>query len=161
MSVSLLPLDIGAHMGPGGSMMGSSYLPLGGFFMFLFPLLLLVGLFLLLRRADRTGTPLFGSREGWVGGPGPRPQHPGPHGMHHSGPYGPAGWATAEDEAMRTLNNRLAAGDIDPEDYRQRVDTLRNARAQANDPTAGMPYLGPEDQPGGSTGQPGQPGPQA
>lgn len=62
---------------------------------------------------------------------------------------------------MRTLNNRLAAGDIDPEDYRQRIDTLRAARAQGNDPTAVMPYLGPEDQPGGTTGQPGQPGPQA
>ncbi len=141
-------------------MMGSSYLPLGGFFMVLFPLLLLVGLFLLLRRADRTGTPLFGTREGWAGGPGPRPQHAGPHahGAHRPGPYGPTGWGSPDEEAIRTLNNRLAAGDIDPEDYRQRVDTLRAAGAQGNDPTAGMPYLGPEDQPGGATGQSGQPG---
>lgn len=115
----------------------------GGFLMMIFPLLFLVGLFLLLRRADRNGTPLFGTRENWAGhGPGHGP------GAHHH-PHGPMGGrGDAEDEAIRTLNNRLATGDIDPEDYRARVETLRTTRAQGNDPTAGMPYLGPEDQPG-------------
>lgn len=90
MSVSLLPLEIGAHMGPGGSMMAHSYVPLGGF-VILLPLLVLVALFVLLRRADLNGTPLFGTREGWGWGPGPRPH-----------PAGPVRTATAAGPAPRT-----------------------------------------------------------
>ncbi len=56
-----------------------------------------------------------------------------------------AAGTSAEDEAMRVLAARLASGEITPEDYRDRVTTLRTVRTQGIDPTAGMPYLGPED----------------
>lgn len=52
---------------------------------------------------------------------------------------------STEDQAMGVLAARLASGEITPEDYRDRVDTLRTVRNQGTDPTAGMPYLGPED----------------
>ena len=93
---------------------------------------------------ERSGAPLFGDGGRQPGhGPGPCPGC-GHH--HHHHPHGP--YEAPEDEAMRTLANRLAAGDITPEDYRDRVEALRTTRAQSYDPTAGMPYLGPEDQVG-------------
>ncbi|SDB89772.1 hypothetical protein GA0111570_10719 [Raineyella antarctica] len=104
--------------------------------MFIVLLLIVIGFIYLSRQAERNGTPLFG--EGWFA-PGACPEcqgHP-----HHQGPSHGA----PEDEAMRTLANRLASGDITPEDYRERLAALRTTRAQAYDPTAGMPYLGPED----------------
>ena len=60
-----------------------------------------------------------------------------------------AGAAAAgpEEEAMAALAARLASGDITPEDYRDRVATLRRVRDEGADPTAGMPFLGPEDGP--------------
>lgn len=147
----LMPLDIaGPYMMPGGPMMGHYGHPHyfgGGFLVFLLPLLFLVAL-VLLRRAQRNGTPLFGQR--WGSGSA------GPHGAHHPGHPGPAGgWGDPQDEALRTLSNRLAAGDIDPEDYRMRVDTLRAARDRASDPTTGKPYAGPE----GPPKRPDQPNP--
>lgn len=112
--------------------------------MMILPLVVVLGLFFLLYRAERSGTPLFGGgdRQG-VQGSGPCPGC-GHHHPHH--PFGPH--EAPEDEAMRTLANRLASGDITPEDYRDRVEALRTTRAQAYDPTAGMPYLGPEDRAG-------------
>lgn len=135
MFTSLLPLYIPGHMG--GPMMGPvrgyGYHIFGGVFMFLGPLLLVLLLIYLYKRAERRGTPLFGW--GPEGGPGQPVRH-------HHGPFAPP---APEDEALRTLANRLAAGDISPEDYQARVDILRRTKDQANDPTAGMPYLGPED----------------
>lgn len=148
MFTSLLPLVMPGHMGFGGPMMGHhayGYPIFGGILMILGPLLLVLLLFFLFKRAERRGTPLFG----W--GPESRPEGaPGAY-PHHHGPHTPP---APEDEALRTLANRLAAGDISPEDYRDRVDTLRATRAQATDPTAGMPYLGPEDKGPEQGGQP-------
>lgn len=142
MFTSLLPLDIPGYMGTGGPMMGhmhgyGSYSIFGGILMFLGPLLLVLVLIYLYKRAERRGTPLFG----W----GPEGRHEGGSGQpfaHHHGPFAPP---SPEDEALRTLANRLAAGDITPEDYQNRVNILRQTHDQASDPTAGMPYLGPED----------------
>jgi len=149
MFTSLLPLVVPGYIGP-GPMMGhhaygfSSFF--GGILMFLGPLLLVLFLIFLYKRAERRGTPLFG----W--GPEGRPEGgPGAYPHHHHGPHTPP---APEDEALRTLANRLAAGDISPEDYRERVDTLRTTRAQATDPTAGMPYMRPEDKGSEQGGQP-------
>lgn len=112
--------------------------------MMILPLIAVLAVFYLLYR-ERAGTSMFGPGSGagnpqGVHGPGPCPGC-GHHHPHH--PHGPH--EAPEDEAMRTLANRLASGDITPEDYRDRVETLWTTRAQAYDPTAGMPYLGPED----------------
>lgn len=138
---------LGRFLRPVGTVVGQhvyQLVILGGLVMFIVPLLIVVGSIYLLRRAESNGAPLFGGGEGWAGGPGPCPECGHAH-QHH--PYGPRAQAP-EDEAMRQLALRLASGDITPEDYRARVDTLRAVRNQAYDPTAGMPYLGPEDQPG-------------
>lgn len=55
--------------------------------------------------------------------------HPG----HHGGPGRPHGWAGGPSwfsplaEAEKTLALRLANGDITPDEYRERLHTLRNA----------------------------------
>ncbi|QGF23768.1 SHOCT domain-containing protein [Raineyella fluvialis] len=137
---SLLPLVMpGYYGGPGGPMMGHGaygHHIFGGILMFIGPLILVLALIYLYKRAERRGTPLFGWSEGRPEG---APGHPHPH---HHGPFAPP---APEDEALRTLANRLAAGDISPEDYQARVNILRATKAQGDDPTAGMPYMGPED----------------
>ncbi|SDB89780.1 Uncharacterized membrane protein [Raineyella antarctica] len=153
MFTSLLPLEMpGYYGGPGGPMMGHHGYGspvFGGFFMLIGPLLLLALLLLLLllyKRAQRRGTPLFGRtfQGHHQGGPG----HP------HAHQHGPFAGPAPEDEALRTLANRLAAGDISPEDYRARIDTLRSTKDQTTDPTTGMPYAGPEANPGSPEGGP-------
>lgn len=149
MFTSLLPLVMpGYYGGPGGPMMGHRGYGydhfFGGIFMLVGPLLLILLLVFLYKRAEKRGTPLFG----W-GPEGRREGVPGSHAHHHHGPGAPA---ATDEEALRILANRLAAGDISPEDYRARVDTLRAARSQDNDPTAGMPYMGSEDKPKDESG---------
>ncbi len=141
MSGSLLPLFIPGMWGPGALGHGMHHL-FGGLFMFIGPLIFLLVVVILLSRADRHGGPFFGPpATRWAG----HPHHDGP-GFGGPRPGGPR-QGSPEDEAFRILAERLAKGDISSEDYRERVDTLRTTRAQENDPTAGMPYLGPEDRP--------------
>ncbi len=113
------------------------------FVFLLVSLLILLPVAISLVRRDDTVGPQFG--------PYPGGGHDAVHccGHPHHRQQGPVGAGNGpDDEALRTLNNRLAAGDIDPADYRERVRALRETRAQNADPTAGMPYLGPEDEPG-------------
>lgn len=92
-------------------------------------LLVLVGLFLMYRRG-RFGPPP------WARGPyGHRPwgadaatgqspeAAPGQPGWF--GPWGQQPAARPEDEALKVLADRLAAGDIAPDEYLERVSALR------------------------------------
>lgn len=114
------------------------------FVFLLVSLVILLPVAISMARRDDTGARQFGPYPG--GGQDAVHRYGSPHAHLQHGPAvignGP------DDEALRTLNNRLAAGDIDPADYRERVRALRETRAQNADPTAGMPYLGPEDEPG-------------
>lgn len=106
----------------------AGHAPFGGLLMMCLFLLLLVGLFLLFRR----------------GAFGPPPWARGPYGHHRWTPpasggaagegdrsapaWGPWGQQTAprpEDEALKVLADRLASGDITPDEYLQRVSVLR------------------------------------
>jgi putative membrane protein len=105
MTTTLIPLHMGGH---------------GLFFLFplLLPLLLLgLALFLLLRKG-RLGPVRFA---------------PGAHGRGPGRPFGPYG-PTAEDEALARLAERLANGDITPEEYLERSSVLR--KSDPTDPTA-------------------------
>ncbi len=101
MTTAMIPLHMGGH----------------GFFIFplLFPLLLLGLLLFLLIRRGRLGPVGFA--------PGGRP-----------GPQGRPGWGpprrTAEDEALARLAERLANGDITPEEYLERSSVLRPSNPQ-------------------------------
>lgn len=119
--------------GYGGAGWGGMF---AGFFLFLLAVLVIAGLVYLYRRAN-LGTPLITKlSEGW------RDSHTAGRASYRSG----QGVATSpEDEAMSALAARLASGEITPEDYQERVTTLRTVRDQGIDPTAGMPYLGPDD----------------
>ena len=74
-------------------------------------LLLLVGLFLMYRRGR------FGP---------PRPHGPEtPQAQGWFGPWGPQPALRPEDEALKVLADRLASGDITPDEYMARVSVLR------------------------------------
>ena len=105
MTSAMIPLHLG---GPGFF-----------FFPFLFPMLLLGLLMFLLIRRGRLGPVGFA--------PGGRP---GPQGHRGWGPPRP----TAEDEALARLAERLANGDITPEEYLERSSVLR--RSTPTDPSA-------------------------
>nr|NLI49880.1 SHOCT domain-containing protein [Propionibacterium sp.] len=102
--------------------------PFGGFLMMFLFLLLLVGLFLLYRRG-RFGPPP------WARGPyaqrpwgadaaaGRPAEAAGQQGWF--GPWGQQPQPRPEDEALKVLADRLAAGDITPDEYLERVGVLR------------------------------------
>jgi len=71
-------------------------------------------------------------RRGWTDHHGP-----GPHGRGHHGPghHGPA----PEERAYGVLAERLASGDITPEEYRERVAVLRETAATQYGPGPGGP----------------------
>lgn len=108
----------------------------GGIAFFILALLVIVALVYFYRRANHAG-PLFTTA--------PQGRHDSHTTAHPSYRAGQSAAASPEEEAMSALAARLAAGEITPEDYRDRVATLRTVRDQGVDPTAGMPYLGPDD----------------
>ena len=65
------------------------------------------------------------------GSPGPHgPGSPGPHGPGSPGPHGPGSpWRDNDPEEI--LSRRYAAGEIDAEEYRQRLEVLRAKRHTA------------------------------
>lgn len=80
-------------------------------------------------------------------GPGhhcPDHQGPGPHGPEHHGP-------APEERAYGILAERLASGDITPEEYRERVTVLRETAATQFGP--GGP--GPQGEPNPHDPHPG------
>lgn len=114
---------------------GAGYGGFGGFALFILALVILALGYLFLRA--RHGGRLFNMT----------PQGPGQSTTAYPTYRAGAAASGPEDEAMAALAARLASGDITPEDYRDRVATLRRVRDEGADPTAGMPYLGPEDGP--------------
>lgn len=117
--------------GPGwGGMFGGSAL-------FILALLVILALVYFYRRANHGRNRLFTKAS-----QGRHDSHPTAHPSYRAGQAAGTG---PEEEAMSALAARLAAGEITPEDYRDRVTTLRTVRDQGVDPTAGMPYLGPDD----------------
>ncbi len=66
------------------------------------------------------------------GSPGPNgPGSPGPHGPGSPGPHGPGSpWHDNDPEEI--LSRRYAAGEIDAEEYRQRLEVLRAKRHTAS-----------------------------
>ncbi|QGF23454.1 SHOCT domain-containing protein [Raineyella fluvialis] len=116
MIVALVPQMMGLFFGHGWMMR-----PYGFGFRGLPVLLVLLVLFLLIRRARHRRAHHGGTGYGRPAATPPRPTtDPG---------------AAPEAEAMRILADRLAAGDITPEDYQARVNTLRSVRDQG-DPLA-------------------------
>lgn len=81
--------------------MGGAYWPLMGITMILFWGLIIAGVVALVRYLGRTG----------------RPDHPGG-----------AGPAAGRPQAREILDERFARGEIDAEEYRQRLDLLRESR---------------------------------
>ncbi|WP_206080001.1 SHOCT domain-containing protein [Propioniciclava coleopterorum] len=99
----------------------------GFFFPMLFPLLLLGLLLFVLVRKGRLGPVRFA--------PG-RPGHPGHPGF---------GRPSAEDEALARLAERLANGDITPEEYLERSSVLRGSQPHGpNGPTGTAGSTGKE-----------------
>lgn len=100
-----------------------------GFFCFLLLLFLIFMVF----RSGRFGPPPWGYRGHYRHyGPGPQPGPPGEgeaskgqwnRGQQWMGPWGPP--PRPEDEALKLLADRLANGDITPDEYLQRVSVLR------------------------------------
>ncbi|MFZ2625738.1 MAG: SHOCT domain-containing protein [Propionibacterium sp.] len=119
--------------GYGGAGWGGMF---AGFALFILALLVIAAIVYLYRRVNH-GTPLITKLS-----EGGRDSHTAARASYRAG----QGAATSpEDEAMSALAARLASGEITPEDYQERVATLRTVRDQGIDPTAGMPYLGPQD----------------
>ncbi|WP_092605138.1 SHOCT domain-containing protein [Raineyella antarctica] len=107
-----------------------------GFFLFVLAVLVIAALVYLYRRAH------LGNRLVTTPSQAGRDSHSAARAPYRTG-HGAT--TSPEDEAMRALTARLASGEITPEDYQERVATLRSVRDQGLDPTAGMPYLAPED----------------
>lgn len=92
--------------------------------MFLLFLMLLVGLFLLFRSGRFGPPPWYRGYRQQAGRPGdPSTQAPPPGAKPWAGPWGPG--PRPEDDALKVLADRLASGDITPDEYLQRVSVLR------------------------------------
>ena len=106
----------------------------GGGILMMFCMLVFFGLLFFLVRSGKLG--------GWGRGYHRGPWGPGPWGPGAQGPQGPQGegkpeakaqgwvgpWGPAprpEDDALKVLADRLASGDITPDEYLQRVSVLR------------------------------------
>lgn len=82
---------------------------------------------IILAKQGKLGPPPWARHHGGPGQHGPGPHGPGHHGPGHHGHghHGPA----PEDHAYEMLAERLASGDITPDEYRERVAVLRETSA--------------------------------
>ena len=116
MSNSLVLLDMGGRMGPMGGHMGMG--PLMMLPGLVFGLLVLFVVVKLLK-SGRVGPVRWDPR----GADAPGPSHGGPG-------HGPWGRPSPEEAALATLADRLAKGEISPEEYLERSTALRGGRKE-------------------------------